>query len=365
MTIKGMLIVGEFNYDGLDWEFDKAEGLIVKKNNLGGIVNFFKDGINAKFFVLPLMNELGIVINGVTDNINLSETYINSTNALFNNQYMRDNEIVSAINIESSQLKINFSINSIIDNKKVDTIDKLAKGYIDLLIFLFKNKFLTKNMIQFKNENGDGRTFQVEKMGLLIGNIEEYQNMITQYKGNFKDIIAECDKIIKNEIGNNKNNYNFIKRLALKEYDFVGNTFFTDATEKVEQTTLTNLDLVTFIDVTNEWYKSNLEKPDDINNNKIVISPVIDYSNCLYVDTKGNFIMNAKIVSINKVNGSANNSLDTYELTISPRTQGNFIPPATSIKKYQNTNTGETPNINDDKNKEKLGLTKTTFTQRI
>jgi len=365
MTIKAMLIVGEFNYDGLDWQFNKQDGLIIKKNNLGGITNFFRDAINNKFFIIPLLNEVGIVVNNVTQNTSISETYINSSSSFFNNQYLKDNELISSVNLEASQYKVNFSINSIVDNNNIPLIQKLAKGYIDFLYHLFNNKFATKNIIQFKNQNGDGRTFQVENMGLVLSNIDEYQTMIELFKGNFKNIITECDKLA-NSKTNNKFNYYFIKRLAIKEYDFVGNTFFTDSTETVEQTTITNLDLITFIDVMNEWYKSNLDK-NNINddNNKLAITPIIDYRNCLYVDTKGNFIMNAKIVGMNKVNGSASNSLDTYELTISPKIQGSYIPPANKIKRYENKNDGVTPNINDDVKVDRLGLKKLTFTKRI
>ena len=337
MTIKSLLILGEFSRSGFSWEFVRGTGLIKKTRNIA-TSTVSSDVFGGEYFIFPLINELGISITNINDNNLISSNNVANNSALLNNQYLKDNELITELSITQSDLRIEFEIPDIDGIPfRVDPIQKIAKTYSDILIQLFKNIYFAKNIIQFKGSNGDGYTFQVTNMKRMLDYIENYQSLITTFKGDYNEIINECNKIIskqdtKTKIGQEPaNKYTFIKKLAEKKYDFVGSEFVIDSEESINTiNNLTKIDLEVFIDITNIFYQSNIESGGV---DGLIVKPIVDYTNCLYVDTKGNFLR-GKLTSVIR-STNIRNSLDQYALVFSPNLQSNYTPPIEQIVKYE------------------------------
>jgi hypothetical protein len=388
MTIKGVLVLGEFGYKNEGYLFDNKIGL-VKINGLQRTFNFKKSLLNKEFFIIPIMNEFGMNIESINDSFSINESYINSSSILINNQYIKDNELMSELSVTTSQFKIQVTIPRILDNKGYflsNPLQKIAKGYIDLLRYNFKESYITKNILQFKNSRGDNNLFLVHNLPNMIQFIDEYQVELKQNKGSYQGIIKVSDSLIK-FYKNNKDEdipvesaYHkrlFFKELAELEISFENNTFniedynkdnIEDYQETILSQTQMDIDLDRLIQLCNIYYQTGVEVY-NVDTNKlgqfaslVCMTPIKDFSQVTYLDTSGNVILAGKLTGISKSQAIASgNTLDLYDITISPKMSSGFIAPALLTKNYIEGGKKNKKATKELKKTEKLGRDKTTF----
>jgi len=390
MTIKGVLVLGEFGYKNEGYEFDNEFGL-VKINGLQRVFNFKQSLLNKEFFIIPIMNEFGMNIESINDSFSINESYINSSSILVNNQYIKDNELMSELNVTTSQFKIQVTIPRIVDNKGYflsNPLQKIAKGYIDLLRYNFKESYITKNILQFKNDRGDNNLFLVHNLPNMIQFVDEYQVLLKQNKGNYQDIINESNEIVKSYKDNKDEILKplieeeihkrlFFVTLADGKVSFENNAFniedynkdnIEDYQETILSQTQMDIDLDMLIFLCNLYYQTGVEAF-EVDTNKlgqfaklICMTPIKDFSQVTYLDTSGNVILAGKLTGINKSQAIASgNTLDLYDITISPKMSSGFIAPALLTKNYIEGGKKNKQATKDLKKTEKLGRDKTTF----
>ena len=197
MSIKGFMVLGDTWGERNSWLHSREKGWYLQSNNWNRLT--FKNFLNKNFFVIPLMDEFGFSINTVNESFSTADSYINSSSLLLNNQYMRDNEIITTPNISTSTLNINFSIKKFQGVRDIipNPIQTVAKLYVETLFFLYKEQFRKKNMLKFKSR-GKVDLFEVRDLGELTTNIENYQALLTQNQGDFKKVIEILQKRINN-----------------------------------------------------------------------------------------------------------------------------------------------------------------------
>jgi len=401
MSIKGFMVLGDTWGERNSWLHSREKGWYLQSNNWNRLT--FKNFLNKNFFVIPLMDEFGFSINTVNESFATTDSYINSSSLLLNNQYMRDNEIVTTPNVSTSTLNINFSIKKFQGVRDIipNPIQTVAKLYVETLFFLYKEQFRKKNMLKFKSR-GKVDLFEVRDLGELTTNIENYQALLTQNQGDFKKVIEILQKRINNtKVGevttlidfNNKEslvNYGinsiFQRMLAESYIDFVGGSYFDDKTSTETINPLVSMDLNRFIQICNLWEKSKYEelKLSGIDTslveagvgtdylNDIAIVPLVDYTSVCYFDSAGNSVFGGTLTGIRKSSASEID-LQNFEISISPNQNNNFQPTVNIFETFNRevkttaiTDTG----VSTDKGsltakeiikKETLGLTKTTF----
>jgi len=401
MSIKGFMVLGDTWGERNLWLHSREKGWYLQSNNWNRLT--FKNFLNKNFFVIPLMDEFGFSINTVNESFATTDSYINSSSLLLNNQYMRDNEIVTTPNVSTSTLNINFSIKKFQGVRDIipNPIQTVAKLYVETLFFLYKEQFRKKNMLKFKSR-GKVDLFEVRDLGELTTNIENYQALLTQNQGDFKKVIEILQKRINNtKVGevttlidfNNKEslvNYGinsiFQRMLAESYIDFVGGSYFDDKTSTETINPLVSMDLNRFIQICNLWEKSKYEelKLSGIDTslveagvgtdylNDIAIVPLVDYTSVCYFDSAGNSVFGGTLTGIRKSSASEID-LQNFEISISPNQNNNFQPTVNIFETFNRevkttaiTDTG----VSTDKGsltakeiikKETLGLTKTTF----
>jgi hypothetical protein len=401
MSIKGFMVLGDTWGERNSWLHSRKKGWYLQSNNWNRLT--FKNFLNKNFFVIPLMDEFGFSINTVNESFSTADSYINSSSLLLNNQYMRDNEIITTPNISTSTLNINFSIKKFEGIRDVipNPIQTVSKLYVETLFFLYKEQFRKKNMLKFKSR-GKVDLFEVRDLGELTTNIENYQALLTQNQGDFKKVIEILQKRIDNtKVGekttlidfNNKEslvNYGinsiFQRMLAESYIDFVGGTYFDDKTSTETINPLVSMDLNRFIQICNLWEKSKYEelKLSGIDTslveagvgtdylNGISIVPLVDYTSVCYFDSAGNSIFGGTLTGVRK--SSTNESdLQNFEISISPNQNNNFQPTVNIFETFNRevkTTAITDKGVSTDKGsltakeiikKETLGLTKTTF----
>jgi hypothetical protein len=249
--------------------------------------------------------------------------------------------------------------------------------------------------MKFKSR-GKVDLFQVRDLGELTTNIENYQALLTQNKGDFKKVIEILQKRIENtKVGeetilidlNNKEslvNYGinsiFQRMLAESYIDFVGGTYYDDETTTETINPLVSMDLNRFIQICNLWEESKYEelKLSGIDTSLveagvgtdylkgISVVPLVDYTSVCYFDSAGNSVFGGTLTGIRKSSASETD-LQNFEISISPNQNNNFQP---TVNIFETFNREVKSNIVTDKGsltakeiikKETLGLTKTTF----
>ncbi len=380
MTIKGVLVLGEFGYKQKEIVFDKIVGLKV----IPKVFNFKKSLLNKEFFIIPIMNEFGMNIENINDSFSINENYINSSSILVNNQYIKDNELMSELNVTTSQFKIQVTMPRIVDNKGYflsNPLQKLAKGYIDLLRYNFKENYITKNILQFKSQKGENVLFVVHNLPEMMEFIDKYQVELRENEGVFQNIINRTDAYKKTE----DRNYHYLlfaKSLARDKLDFEGNVFTLtenneDGTMESETTaiTQTDIDLDMLLYICNIYYQTGhkvfgldytVKNPitGEESSPFICMIPIVDFSQVTYLDTSGNVILAGKLTGISKSQAIASgNTLDLYDISISPKMSSGFIKPALISYNYTKKihSQKEKQATKDLKKTETLGRNKTTF----
>ena len=395
MSIKGFMVLGDTWGERNSWLHSREKGWYLQSNNWNRLT--FKNFLNKNFFVIPLMDEFGFSINSVNESFATADSYINSSSLLLNNQYMRDNEIVTTPNISTSTLNINFSMKKFEGVRDIipNPIQTVAKLYVETLFFLYKEQFRKKNMLKFKSR-GKVDLFEVRDLGELTTNIENYQALLTQNQGDFKKVIEVLQKRINNtKVGeetilidfNNKEslvNYGinsiFQRMLAENYIDFVGGTYYNDETTTETINPLVSMDLNRFIQICNLWEKSKYEEVELSGINTALVEagvgtdyligisvvPLVDYTSVCYFDSAGNSVFGGTLTGIRK-SSTSETDLQNFEITISPNQNNNFQP---TVNIFETFNREVKSNILTDKGslpakeiikKQTLGLTKTTF----
>ena len=178
-------------------------------------------------------------------------------------------------------------------------------------------------------------------------------------------------------------NYDFLIYLAEKKWSFFNEEFLLSLEENntLTETTTTikelpiNLDM--FIGLTNAFYRKGLNSPIQklySENIRPVMFPYVDWTNCYYIDTQFNFMINGKITNF-RSDSNQNSNLVSYSVVVSNRTTSNLMPTNISLdnlktvkKTITNTATGsvgEEEKIIDPTPKKDKPFTKKTITERV
>ena len=317
MSVYGLLICGDFNYGNDNYEFEKGLGLI-KQKKLTPSAWYSSFTSSKKIVIIPLMFPLGIINLQVQNTTSINYNSVASNSTFFNNPYLKDNELMNNIDIDSSLINIKFNtIKSRNRNLRGLGIEDIANIYTNLLQLIFQNQFLTKNYLQFKGLTGSSKLFVLQNMNEFLGDIDTYQSLLANSNGDFSLV----EKATDNE---------FISSLAELKYDFVGNDWtkevtLEDETVLTDFSTKTDIDMDKFIEICNLFYVSKeKELP--------IIMDAVDYTNCFYVDTNFNFLFNGKMLGISSSN-NPKDELIQWDLVISRKLQGGFVAPANYIEK--------------------------------
>ena len=112
MTIKGILVVGLLEQP--PYSFIEGAGIFtqnvtdnLQNTNLG--VGGLSRGIFPFTKVIPIINEIGIDLESVRNDVTIASQYLDSSSTILNNQFLKDNEVISVINPQQSNIQINWS----------------------------------------------------------------------------------------------------------------------------------------------------------------------------------------------------------------------------------------------------------------
>ena len=397
MTIKGILVVGLL--EDPRYTFINGAGIYTNDiaNNLKG-ANLAIGGLSRGIFpftkVIPLINEIGIEMQMVKNDVTISSQYLDSSSTILNNQFFKDNEIISVINPQQSNIQFTWQCANPQDGRVLfKTYEKFGRLYSEFIKNLIKQKMSSKNIISFKGSDNSENLFQVNNMANFTQNIEIYNEDLRKFNGNHDNLIQYYNtridlykELLKEKKVETLNvNYDFLIYLAEKKWSFFNEEFVLSLEENntLTETTTTikelpiNLDM--FIALTNAFYIKGLNSPIQKlygENIKPVIFPYIDWTNCYYIDTQFNFIINGKITNF-RSDSNQNSNLVSYSVVVSNRTTSNLMPTNISLdnlktvkKTFTNTATGDAgvgkeEKIIDPIPKKAKPFTKKTITERV
>lgn len=393
MTIKGILVVGLLEEP--PYSFVVGKGIItpnatdkLKNTNLG--IAGLSRGIFPFTKIIPIINEIGMDLESVRNDVTIASQYLDSASTILNNQFFKDNEVISVINPQQSNIQINWSCANNQDGRVLfKPYEKFGRLYSEFIKNLIKQKMSYKNLISFKGRDNRENLFQVNNMAIFTQNIEKYNEDLRRFNGNhsnlveyYKTRIAFYEDLLKDKKAELLPiNYDFLLYLAEKKWSFINEEFFISEEKDntlIETTTTIKelqIDLGVFIILTNAFYVKGLNSSIAElygENIKPVMLPVVDWTNCYYIDTQFNFIINGKITNFRSDSNNSANKVN-YSVTINNRTTSNLMPtdlPIESLKtvtkKVTNIETGaKEEKIIDVSAKKDKPFTKKTITERI
>lgn len=354
MTIKGILVVGRLEEE--PYGFIKGKGIVsISNQKQDAGLNIGVAGISRGVFpftkIIPIINEIGMDLESVRNDVSIASQYLDSSSTILNNQFFKDNEIISVINPQQSNIQVNWSCANNQDGRVLfKPYEKFGRLYSEYIKNLIKQKMSYKNLISFKGNDNKENLFQVNNMATFTQNIEKYNEDLRKYNGDFVKLeeyyTTNIDYLLKTKTLTTNFNYDFLLFLAKFKETFINEEFIISEEKDgnlIETTTTikeAQIDLNKFIFLTNLFYTSALESKITKayeNIKEPIMYPAVDWTNCYYIDTQFNFIINGKITNFNSNSNNGVNKVN-YSITISNRTTSNLMPTYLNDNNLVNTN---------------------------